>query len=383
MRKSYAALLTAGLVTFAHAAHAQAVKVGATLTLTGPNASLGIPAGNAIKLLPKTIDGIQVEYVVLDDATDTTRGVANMRKLATDEKVDVVVGSTSTPISLALVEVAAELKLPLISLGGSSKISEPVDEKRRWVFKTPQNDSLIAEAIARHMAKNKVKSAAFIGFNDAYGDGWMTEFTRAFDASKVNLVASERYSRTDTSVTGQILKIVAAKPEAVVIGASGTPAALPIRALRERGYNGKIYVGHGAATTDFLRVGGKDIENVLMATGPVLVADQLPESNPVRAAGVKFTKDYEAQFGPGSANAFGAYSYDAGLLLQKAIPVAAKVARPGTPEFRTALRDAIEGLKNVPATHGIFTMTPTDHNGQDERATVMVVVSGGKWKYLE
>jgi branched-chain amino acid transport system substrate-binding protein len=332
--------------------------------------------------MPKEIGGMPVEIIVLDDASDTTKGVANTRKLLTDDKVDVVVGSSTTPVSLAMLEVASELKAPMISLAASAAIVSPMDDKRRWVFKTPQNDRLMADALVDYMAGQKVKSVAFIGFNDAYGDGWLNVVTPALKEKNIELVASERYSRTDTSVTGPVLKLMAAKPEAVLIAGSGTPAALPQKTLKERGYAGKIFQTHGVANADFLRVGGKDVEGTILPAGPVLVAAQLPENNPVKKAGLEYVQKYEAMFGAGSANTFGAHANDALALLQAAIPVAAKNAKPGTPEFRAALRDALEAVKDVVYSHGVVTMTKDDHVGHDKRARVMVTIENGTWKLL-
>jgi branched-chain amino acid transport system substrate-binding protein len=361
---------------------AQPIKIGVTIAKTGPAASLGIPQANTVPLLPTEVAGQKVEWIVLDDATDTTKGVANARKLASDDKVDAIVGSSVTPVSLAMIEVAAEAKVPMISLAASAKIVAPIDDKRRWVFKAPQNDGLMAEAIATHMAKAGVKSVGFIGFNDAYGDGWLSEIMPRLEAKGIKLAATERYARTDTSVTGQVLKVMAAKPDAVLIAGSGTPAALPQKTLKERGYAGKYYQTHGVANADFLRVGGKDLEGTVLPAGPLLVAEQLPESNPVRKVALDYTKAYEAKFGAGSLATFGGHAYDAEVLLANAIPVALKTAKPGTPEFRSALRDAIEGLREVVYTNGVVTMTPTDHVGQDDRARVMVTIENGKWKLL-
>jgi branched-chain amino acid transport system substrate-binding protein len=381
MRVLFAAV-AAGSLVLATGASAQGVKIGMTVSTTGPAASLGIPEANTAKLMPKEIGGIPIEVIVLDDASDTTKGVANTRKLLTDDKVDVVVGSSTTPVSLAMIEVASEMKAPMITLAASAAIISPMDDKRRWVFKTPQNDRLMADALVDYMAAQKVKTVAFIGFNDAYGDGWLNVVTPALKAKNIELVATERYSRTDTSVTGPVLKLMAAKPEAVLIAGSGTPAALPQKTLKERGYTGKIYQTHGVANADFLRVGGKDVEGTILPAGPVLVAAQLPEGNPVKKAGLDYVQRYEAMFGAGSANTFGAHANDALILLQTAIPVAAKAAKPGTPEFRAALRDALEGLKDVVYSQGVVTMTKDDHVGQDKRARVMVTIENGTWKLL-
>ena len=357
------------------------VNVGVTVSATGPAASLGIPERNTIALMPKTMAGQTVNYIVLDDASDTTQAVTNARRLISERNVDVIVGSSTTPASLAMIDAVAESKTPMISVAASAAIIEPQDEKKRWVFKTPQNDIMMALAIADHMAASGVKTAGYIGFSDAYGENWHKEFSKALEIKKIQLVANERFSRTDTAVMGQALKIIGAKPDAVLVGGSGTPAALPQKTLVERGYTGKIYQTHGVANADFLRVGGKDVEGTILPAGPVLVADQLPASNPVRKSALDYIKAYEGAHGKGSVSTFGAHAWDAGLLLQAAIPVALKAAKPGTPEFRAALRDALEGVSEVPGAHGIFTMSPKDHLGLDQRARVMVKIENGKWVY--
>ena len=248
-----------------------------------------------------------------------------------------------------------------------------------WV--TMARAIMMSLAIAEHMAANGVKTVAFIGFSDAYGEGWSEEFAKAAALKKITVVANERYARTDTSVTGQALKIMAAKADAVLVAGSGTPAALPQKTLKERGYTGKIYQTHGVANADFLRVGGKDVEGTFLPAGPVLVADQLPDANPVKKSATAYIKAYEGMYGKGSVSTFGGHVWDAGQLLNAAVPVALKKAQPGTPEFRAALRDALESVKDVAGAHGIFTMSPTDHLGLDQRARVMVKIENGTWKY--
>ncbi|MBL0091946.1 MAG: ABC transporter substrate-binding protein [Piscinibacter sp.] len=357
------------------------ITVGVTVSATGPAASLGIPEKNTIDLMPKTIAGQKINYIVLDDGSDTTKAVANTRKLITEDKVDIVLGSTTTPNSLAMIDVVAENQVPMISMAASARIVEPVDAKKRWVFKTPQNDIMMSLAIATHMANSGVKTVGFIGFADAYGEGWYGEFAKVASLKGLQIVANERYARTDTAVTGQVLKILGTKPDAVLIAGSGTPAALPQKTLKERGYTGKYYQTHGVANSDFLRVGGKDVDDTFLPAGPVLVAEQLPASNPVRKSALAYVAAYEAAHGKGSVSTFGAHAWDAGLLMTAAIPVALKKAKPGTAEFRAALRDALEQVKDLPGAHGIFSMSPTDHLGLDQRARVMVKIQNGAWKY--
>jgi len=378
-KKLIAALLLALPATAALAD----ITVGVDVSATGPAASLGIPEKNTVALVPKMIAGQKVNIVLLDDASDTTTAVKNAKKFVSEDKVDVIVGSTISPASLAMIDVAAEGKTPMIAMAASRKIVDPVDEKRRWVFKTPQNDAQMSTAITEHMSNSHVKKVAYIGFSDAYGEGWAHEFAGVAQLRKIEIVANERFNRSDTSVTGQVLKIIAAKPDAVLIGGSGTPAALPQKALKERGYKGLIYQTHGVANNDFLRVCGKDCEGTFLPAGPVLVADQLPASNPVKKTALEYVQKYEAAHGKGSVSTFGAHAWDAFKLLEAAVPVALKKAQPGTAEFRAALRDALEGVHELSAAHGVFNMSPTDHLGFDQRARVMVTVQGGHWKLVK
>lgn len=355
------------------------IKIGVVVSATGPAASLGIPEKNTFGLMPKEIDGKKVEYIVLDDASDTTTAVKNTRKLISEDNVDLIVGSTVSPNSLAMLNVVSELETPMIAMAASSAIVEPVDAKRYWVFKTPQNDSHMSTAITSHMADTGIKTVAFIGFSDAYGEGWFKEFSKLAEMRKIKIVANERFARSDTSVTGQILKIVGANPDAVLIAGSGTPAALPQKTLKERGYKGKIYQTHGVANNDFLRVCGKDCEGTWLPAGPLLVAEQLSVDNPVKKSAMVYKSAYEKAYGAGSVSTFGGHAWDAGLLFAAAVPEALKKALPGTREFRKALRDALEKIQNLPVSHGIVNMSTVDHLGLDQRARVMVRIENGKW----
>ena len=368
------ALSLAGAVTSALAD----ITVGVTLAATGPAASLGIPEKNTVALLPTSIGGQKVNYVVLDDATDPTAASRNARKLTSEDKADVIIGSSTTPTTAAVLEVAAETKTALITLApvGASA------DKAAWVFHMPQPVSVMAGPIGAHMAANGVKTVAFIGYSDGYGDLWLKELNNVIGPKGIRLVASERYGRTDTSVAGQALKIIAANADAVLVAGSGTPGALPQITLVERGYKGRIYQTHGVANNDFLRVGGKNVEGAILPVGPILVAEQLPDSHPSKKPSLEYIKAYEGAYGAGSRSTFGAHAWDASLLLQRAIPEALKKAKPGTAEFRSALRDAMENVKELAATHGVFSYSPSNHNGLDSRAAVMVHVENGAWKVL-
>jgi branched-chain amino acid transport system substrate-binding protein len=372
--------IAVGLVVslaFVSAASAD-INIGVTLSATGPAASLGIPERNTIELLPTSVAGQKINWIVLDDASDTTKAVTNIRKLITEDKVDVVVGSTITPNSLAMIDVAADSETPMISMAASARIVDPANPKTRWVFKTPQNDALMADAVAVHMKANGVKTLGYIGFNDAYGDGWLAEIKRSAQTAGIKVVAEEKYNRSDASVTGQVLKLVAANPDAILIGAAGTPGATPQKELVTRNYKGKIYQTHGVANPDFLRVVGKDGDGTLLPIGPMLVYEQLPDSNPIKKVAASYITTYEAKYGKGSRTTFGGHAYDAYLLIAQAVPIALQKAKPGTKEFRAALRDALEN-GNVVGTHGVFVMGPQEHNGLDNRARVMIKIDNGQW----
>lgn len=363
------------------AAFAQ-IKVGVLVSSTGPGAVIGIPQKNTAALLPRKIDGVDVEYTVLDDGGDPTATVTNAKKLIDEAHVDALIGPSLSPNALAILPIIAEQKIPLIATVGTDAIIEPVDDRRRWAFKTTQTDDLICAGLVAHMVKHKVKTAGFIGFADPYGENWHRVFTALAQKNGIQIVADERFSRNDTSVAGQAAKIIQAAPDAVLIAGAGGPTVLPQVTLADYGYKGRVYQTHGAATGDFIRLGGNKVEGTVLAAGPMLVIDEIADANPTKAVAAKYIAEYEKRYGAGPST-FGANTYDAGLILAHAIPLALKSGKPGSVEFRTALRDAIEQTKNLIGAQGVFNMTPTNHHGLDERARVMVTVEGGKFRLLK
>ncbi|AZY48806.1 ABC transporter substrate-binding protein [Bordetella avium] len=359
------------------------VVIGVDVSTTGPAAAIGIQTNNAIRLWPNTLGGQPARYVVLDDGTDVSRAVKNLRKLTSEDKVDAIVGPNITAAALAGLDVLAETGTPMIALAASAVIVEPLsDPKRAWAFKMPQNDSLMASVLAQDMKKKGLSSVAFIGFADSYGDSWWKEFSAAAEAAGLKIVAQERFQRTDASVMGQVLKVMGAKPDAVLIAGAGTPSALPQKTLQERGYKGAVYQTHGIGTLEFLQVGGPAVEGTLFPTGPGVVARELPDSNPVKKVAVAFADKYEAQYGAHTLTQFAGDAYGAWMLLDSAVSRALKTgAKPGTPEFRNALRAALENTSDLVVPNGVLNITPKDHQGFDERARVMGVIKDGKFSY--
>ncbi|WP_425256573.1 ABC transporter substrate-binding protein [Rubrivivax sp. RP6-9] len=351
------------------------VNIGVTLSLTGPASGLGIPVGNQFKLWPQTIAGEKVNLIILDDASDPGKGVQNARRFVTDDKVDMIFGGSITTVSAAVAPVAFEAKTTQISI---APVGVPPDQER-FVFRLPQGFAVMAHPIVEHMKKTGVKTVGFLGYTDAYGELWLKEITKQAGDAGIKVVATERFARSDTSVTPQALKLVAANPDAMLVVASGSGAAMPHKAIIERGFKGRVYQTHAAATPDLVRIGGKDVEGAFVVSGPAVVAEQLPDSHPSKAAAVDFVTRYEAAYGKGQRNQFAGHAYDAKIMLEKILPVALKKAKPGTPEFRAALRDAVEGMGRTIFSHGVMNWTAADHWGYTNETGVLLQVVGGQF----
>lgn len=352
------------------------ITIGVIAPMTGAASGLGIPAGNQAKLWPKTIAGEKLNVIVMDDATDPNQGVTHAKRFVTNDKVDVIMGSVATPVAAAVAQVAEEAATPQIAW---SPVAVPAG-KDKWLFRLPQSNAVMGHAIIEHMKKQGIKSVGFLGYSDAYGETWLNDFKPQAEKAGIKFGPVERFARADTSVTGQALKLVQANPEAILVVASGSGAAMPQMALAERGYKGKIYQTHAAATRDLMRVGGKAVEGGFVVSGPAVLAEQLADSHPSKAEAIKFVQQYEKAYGPGSRNQFAGHAYDSIIVVEKAVPIALKKARPGTPEFRAALRDAFEQIGKTTLAHGVLNWTPTDHWGYTDDTGVMMKVTGGEFK---
>lgn len=377
-RKLMAVLAIAG--AFAATTARADITIGVSLGSTGPGSSLGIPYKNAFQLVPTTIGGQKVNYIILDDESKPDNAAKNARKFATEDKVDAMMGSNGVPSAVAMIQVAAETKTPMIALTPVPPLSP---ERSHWTFVVPQTTELMMSAVVDHMKARGVKTIGYIGFSDTWGDLVYNALQTLAPSGGYKILTNERYGRADTSVTGQVLKVMAANPDAVVVGGSGSPGATPHIALAERGYKGPIYHNHGTVNLPFIQTGKKSVEGAVAPTGALIVAEELAANFPTKATSMDFVKRYESAFGAGSRNAFAGYSYDGVALLNAALPVALKTAKPGTPEFREALRTALEGVKNVIGTHGVYNMSASNHNGLDERARVLVQVDNGQWRLMK
>lgn len=352
------------------------ITIGVVAPMTGPASGLGIPSGNQVKLWPKEIAGQKLNVIVMDDATDPTQGVQHAKKLVTSDKVDVLMGSVATPVAAAMAQVAEESGTPQIAW---SPVAVPAG-KDKWLFRMPQSNAVMGHAIIEHMKRHGVKSVGFLGYSDAYGETWLNDFKPQAEKAGIKFGPVERFARADTSVTGQVLKLVSANPDAMLVVASGSGAAMPHMALVERGYKGQIYQTHAAATRDLMRVGGKAVEGGLVVSGPAVLAEQLPDTHPAKSEAIKFVQQYEKAYGAGARNQFAGHAYDSIIVMEKAVPIALQKAQPGTPEFRAALRDAFEQIGKTTLAHGVLNWTPQDHWGYTPDTGVMMKVVNGDWK---
>ena len=375
-------LLALALIATAAGPALAQVKIGVVSSATGPTALVGIPQKNTVALLPTKIGNLTVEYISRDDASDPTNSVTEIKKLISEQNIDALIGPSGSPNAVGVIQFIAEAGVPMLAPVGTAAVVLPMTEPKKWVFKTTQNDDIIARALVGHMVKAKVKTLGLIALNDPYGENWVKVVGELATKNDIRIVATERYLRTDTSVTAQSLKLLSVNPDAVLVAAAGGPTVLPHTTLVDQGYKGQIYQTHGAALPDFLKLGGKKVEGAILAASLMLVLPEIADTNPSKKMASDYIAAYEKLNGSKPAT-FGANVYDAGLLLQRAIPIAAQKAKPGTKEFRAALRDALEQTKELVATQGVYTMTAADHSGFDDRGRELIVVKDGAWKLLK
>lgn len=371
-------LLSAACVSLAQAQ----VTVGVITSAAGPLAMIGVPQKNTVALLPTQVGDQAIRYIALDDGSDPTATVKALKKLISEDNVDAIIGPSGSPNAIGVISFVAQAQVPLLSPVGTAAVILPMTAEKKWVFKTTQNDELIAKALFEHMARHQVKTLGLIGTADPYGENWAKVATALATEHGIKIVANERFQRQDTSITGQSLKVLAARPDAVLVAAPGSPAVMPQATLFDQGYRGQVYQTHGAALPDFLKLGGKKVEGTILAASLMLVLDEIPDSNPSKKIAADYIANYEKLYGSKPAT-FGANTFDAGLLLQAAIPLAAAKAAPGTVEFRRALRDALEGTHELAGTQGVYSMTPDDHSGFDERGRELIQVKNGTWTLLK
>ena len=377
MTPTFKKIAAAALFAMAGAAQAD-ITIGVSLSLTGPASGLRIPRANQLNLWPTSIASEKLNVIVLEDATDPTKGVQNAKRFVSEEKAAIVMGSVATAVAIAMAGTVAEAQTPHFMFS-PAVLQAGKDE---WAFRLPQSNAVMSHAMLQHMKKQGIKTVGFLGYTDAYGESWLKDFQAeaAKIAPEIKVVATERFQRSDTAVTGQALKLVAANPDAMLIVASGSGAAMPHKGVVERGYKGKIYQTHAAATRDLMRIGGKDVEGAFVVSGPAVIGDQLSDSHPSKKVALDFVQKYEKAYGAGSRNQFAGHAYDAVVVLEKIVPMALKKAKPGTPAFRAALKEATETMGRTVVAHGVLSYTKDNHWGFTTETGVILKVVNGDWK---
>lgn len=372
-----AAGIVAGVISLAHQAEAE-IKIGAILSITGPTAAQGIGYKNAFELMPQEIAGQKVTYLIRDDGGDPAVAVTIARKMIAEDHVDAFIGPATNATMQSVMPVATEAHVPMVGLTPLAFDTR----KYNFTFDTAQPAKLMIQGVVDHMKAHGAKTTGFIGYSDGWGDQVLAALQADTAGTGIEIVDEERYARSDTSVQPQVLKALSHKPDVMMLGGSATPGALPNLALAQRNFKGQVYNNHGVVSPDYIRVGGAAVEGCIAPTGPLVVYDQLAEDNPVKPVATAFMQGYLGKFGQQSRNAFAGYSYDGMLIVQAAVPAALKAGEPGTSAFRDALRDGMEHVTNLVGTHGVYSMTPDDHNGMDGRARVMVQVKDQAWVLL-
>lgn len=382
------------------------ITVGVSLGTTGAGASVGVMHRNALQLAPKTLGGEQVRYIILDDGSKEDNAAKNAAKLTEEDKVDALIGSSLTGSTFRMVVEAEKAKTPLLApTPPIAPRGAPGTVGGSWAFVVPQSMDLMMSAVAQHMSGRGIKNPAFIGYADNFGD----QVYKAMLSRGFNFSTRIKFRRDGGGVielgteggpggmwTAEIprgrggeLEPVSLKglnsyaPDAVVVALTGAFQGKAQIRLAEDEFNGPIYHSQFGVSRAFLQIAKKAAQGAIAPTSPLIVAEDLPSDYPTKAVSLDFVKRYESTFGSGSRNVFAGYTYDSILLLDAAAAVALKQARPGTPEFRAALRDALENAKNIVGTHGIYNMTPSNHNGLDERARVLVHVVDEEWRLMK
>ena len=369
------ALSLAALPAMPAAAQTSEITIGISISTTGPAAALGVPERNALDFVPKEIGGVPLKVIVLDDGGDPTNATTNARRFVTESRADIIIGSSTTPPTIAMSNVANEAGIPHLSLAPF-----PVTpERAKWSVVLPQPVPIMGKILYEHMKAHNVKTVGYIGYSDSYGDLWFNDFKTQGVPMGLTLADEERFARPDTSVTGQVLKLVAANPDAILVGASGTAAGLPQSELRARGYQGLIYQTHGAATMDFIRIAGPAAEAVIMASGPVMNPEGQADNALTKKPGLALDTAYEAKYGANTRSQFAGHAYDAFEVLKRVVPAALKTAKPGTGEFREAIRQAFISEREIAASQGVYNWTEKDRSGLDDRSRILLTVKNGKY----
>jgi branched-chain amino acid transport system substrate-binding protein len=352
------------------------IRVGGLFSVTGPAAFIGDPAKKTLEMLVKEtnrnggINGMKVETVIYDTVGDPTKAVQLATRLIKDDKVDVIVGPSTTGESMAVIPLVEKAKIPMISNAAGGKIVEPV---KHWVFKTAASDHIAVEKLLNYLHSKSQKRIAILTVSDGFGTSGREQLKAYAAKQGFTIVADEVFSPKDTDMTAQLTKIRGIKPDAIIAWALNPGMSIIAKNVKQLDIKVPLYMSHGTSTNKFLELAGEAADGVVHPAGKMAIFDSLPKSDPQAKLLKEYYLEYKKLYGE-EATTFGGFAYDAFQLIAFAVKKGNT-----TPE---EIRNGIEQAKNLASVSGLFTMTPKDHNGLDLSSLVMVKITKGKWTML-
>ena len=352
----------------------ESYKIGALFAVTGFNSPLGTPEKETAKMLEEQINakgginGKKLEVIVYDTESDETKAVTLAKKLIEQDKVLAIIGPSSTGESLALVDTVQKAQIPLISAAASAQIVAP---KNTWVFKTPQSDSLVVSELFDHLKAKGLTKVALLTSSGGFGTTGKAALDAAAPKAGIQIVAAETFGDTDTDMSVQLTKIKGSEAQALVVWGTNPGPALISKAAKQLSLGIPIFDSHGIANKKFIELAGDAADGVVFPAGKLLVASELPDSDPQKSVLLDYAKEFQAKYGK-PADTFGGHAGDALTMVVKAIE---KVG----PD-KAKIRDELESIKGFIGIGGVFNMSPQDHNGLGKGALAMVKIVNGEWK---
>lgn len=368
---------------------AQEYRIGFVAAITGPASSLGVPERDVAVLIQKELDAAggvtdpagqkrPVRIIIHDDQSKADETVKAVKKLIADDRVHVVIASSQSPTSLAVVPIVTEARVPMISMASSHAIVTPVRD-RYWVFKTPQSNIHVAVHQVKYLQAKGLRKIASLYVNDAFGEDSRRGLAETLKGTGIEVVYEDKFEHADKDMTPQLTRVRASGAQALVVHAIPPAASIITRNFRDLGLTIPLIHNHGVGNKPFIDLAGGAAEGVIFPIGKMLVAEELPDADPQKRVLLDFVAWYEKGTGK-PRSTFAGHAWDA---LRMVLPILARLPAGATLEqARAQIRDELERTRNFVGTGGIFNMSPEDHVGLDERSMVLVRIEGGRWKYF-
>jgi branched-chain amino acid transport system substrate-binding protein len=353
------------------------IKIGAIFSVSGPASFLGEPERNTAQMMVDEINktggvkGRKLELIVYDTQGDATKAVQAVNRLIKNDKVVAIIGDSTTGNSMAVIPIVEKVQVPIISCAAGIKITEPV---KKWVFKTAQNDALAVMKIFEHMREQKIKKIAIITVSDGFGSSGREQLKLKAGEFGIEIISDETYGPKDTDMTAQLTKIRGTAAQAIVCWGTNPGPAVVARNAKQLGIKIPLYMSHGVSSKRFIELAGEGAEDIILPSGRVIVADQLPDKDPQKKALLSYVNNYRKHFKV-EGDHFGGHAWDAIMLIRDAIE-----RGDATP---AAIRDQLEKTKNFAGIGGVFNYSEQDHAGLTKDAFVLVQVKKGDWKLIK